>query len=66
MTPAQVLLRWSIQKGFVPLPKASSEKRMIENITIFEFELDADEMERLDSLEQNFVTAWDPSVTDPI
>lgn len=66
ISPAQVLLRWSIQRGFVPLPKASSEKRIAENIDLFGFELSEQEMQTLDGLEQNFVTAWDPSETDPV
>ena len=66
VSPAQVMLRWSIQKGFIPLPKASSEKRMQENLDIFGFELSEKEMATLDSLERYFVTGWDPSETDPV
>ncbi|OGH77085.1 MAG: hypothetical protein A3C10_02455 [Candidatus Magasanikbacteria bacterium RIFCSPHIGHO2_02_FULL_48_18] len=52
-TPAQILLRWGIQHGAVCLPKTTSKERMKENITIFDFSLVDDDMERLDSLNEN-------------
>jgi len=39
-TPAQVVLRWHLQLGSVPLPKASSAARQAENLAVFDFELD--------------------------
>ena len=66
ISAAQVLLRWSIQKGFVPLPKTVDSKRMAENIDVYDFELSEGQMQTLDSLEMNFVTAWDPSEDSPI
>lgn len=50
-TPAQVLLRWSLQHGFVPLPKSDKPERIKENTEIFDFELDAESMALLDSLD---------------
>lgn len=50
-TVAQVLLRWSIQHGFVPLPKASTEERMKENADIFDFELSEVDIEAMKALE---------------
>jgi len=49
-TAGQVILRWAYQLGAVPLPKASSDARQRENITIFDFELDAGAMEQIASL----------------
>ena len=66
ITTAQVLLRWSIQKGFVPLPKTTDSKRMAENIDVYDFQLSEGQMQTLDSLEMNFVTAWDPSEDAPV
>jgi diketogulonate reductase-like aldo/keto reductase len=60
-TPAQVLLRWGIQKGFVVLPKSTREVRIRENAALFDFALDADAMSRLDALEEGLVTGWDPA-----
>ena len=47
-TSAQVLLRWSVQKGFVALPKSAAPLRIAENIDILDFELTADEVGRID------------------
>jgi diketogulonate reductase-like aldo/keto reductase len=60
-TPAQVLLRWGIQHGFVELPKSTREARIAENAAIFDFELDAAAMQKLDGLEAGLTTGWDPA-----
>jgi diketogulonate reductase-like aldo/keto reductase len=60
-TPAQVLLRWGVQHGFVVLPKSVNPTRIAENGRIFDFTLDAASMSRLDALEENLVTGWDPA-----
>ena len=60
-TPAQILLRWSLQKGLVVVPKSTSPARIAENLAAFSFELDAPTMEALDALECGRRTAWDPS-----
>ena len=49
-TPAQVCLRWGLQKDLVPLPKSTRRCRMEENADVFDFELSAEEMERIDAL----------------
>ena len=59
-SPAQVLLRWGIQRGFVILPKSVQPSRIVENAALFDFELDAAAMRRLDALEEGLVTGWDP------
>jgi 2,5-diketo-D-gluconate reductase A len=46
----QVVLRWIIQQGCCVLPKSSSEKRMIENLSVFDFELSNDHMSKIDKL----------------
>jgi diketogulonate reductase-like aldo/keto reductase len=60
-TPAQVLLRWGVQKGFVVLPKSTHQARIAENAAIFDFELDAEAVQALDGLEENLVTGWNPA-----
>lgn len=44
-TPAQILIRWSYQNGFLPLPKSVNESRIIENFDIFSFELSKEDMD---------------------
>lgn len=48
-TPAQVVLRYLFQNGALPIPKSSNETRIKENIDIFNFELNSDEMSIMDS-----------------
>lgn len=49
-SPAQIMLRWAIQHGTVPIPKSSSPERMRENLDIFNFELSAEDIEAMDNL----------------
>ncbi|CAF3445003.1 unnamed protein product, partial [Fusarium graminearum] len=49
---AQVLIRYSLQKGWVPLPKSSRPDRISENFNVFDFVLDEDDMETLDDLDK--------------
>lgn len=60
-TIAQVLLRWSLQKGNVILPKSSKPARIAENARLFDFALDGRAMSELDALEEGLVTGWDPA-----
>lgn len=50
-TPAQVLLRWAVQRQVPVIPKSGHRERIIENAEIFGFELSAAEMARLDALD---------------
>ncbi len=49
-TPAQILVRWALQKGTVPLPKSSQRNHVRENAEVFDFELSAEDMAVLDGL----------------
>ncbi|KAH9468363.1 hypothetical protein Pst134EA_011986 [Puccinia striiformis f. sp. tritici] len=62
-TGAQVLIRWSLQHGFVPLPKSDKAERIQENFDVFSFELDEESMAQLDSLDQGDAGAisWNPT-----
>ncbi|KAM3082330.1 hypothetical protein ACMFMF_001995 [Clarireedia jacksonii] len=59
-TSAQILLRWSFQKGFVPLPKSVTPSRIKENADIYDFELTAQEMKDLETGEYS-PCCWDPT-----
>jgi diketogulonate reductase-like aldo/keto reductase len=59
-SPAQVLLRWGLQHGFIVLPKSTHAARIAENAAVFDFELSPQDMSRLDALEEGLVTGWDP------
>ncbi|KAH8816218.1 NADP-dependent oxidoreductase domain-containing protein [Xylogone sp. PMI_703] len=59
-TPAQILLRWSLQKGFVPLPKSVTPERIKENAGLFDFELSDEDMKSLETTEYAPV-CWDPT-----
>ncbi|OZC11234.1 oxidoreductase, aldo/keto reductase family protein [Onchocerca flexuosa] len=51
---AQVVLRWGIQRGFVVIPKSVTEKRIIENINIFDFKLNSEEMALIKGMDKNW------------
>lgn len=61
-SPAQVLIRWSLQKGLVPLPKSSSHSRIEENFKVFDFHLDEEDMAALDALDEGAdgAVTWNP------
>ena len=58
-TPAQVALRWSLQRGITPIPKASSKKRIAENLDVFDFELTSEEMRAINSLNRDQFVLFD-------
>ncbi|KAI1951801.1 hypothetical protein LOZ57_001213 [Ophidiomyces ophidiicola] len=59
-SPAQILIRWSLQKGLVPLPKSVTESRIKDNAAVFDFELSEEDMGTLETDEYQFV-CWDPT-----
>ena len=61
---AQVLIRWSLQHGFVTLPKSESESRIASNAGVFGWELGAEAMATLDALDEGLVTVWNPQDTE--
>lgn len=52
-TPAQIVLRWNIQRGVCVIPKTAKAERMRENIALFDFELSDNEMEAISALNKN-------------
>ncbi|VEU23295.1 DEKNAAC104417 [Brettanomyces naardenensis] len=59
VTPAQVLIRWSIEKGYIPIPKTKTESRLRSNFDVFSFKLTGDEMKRLDHPNVHDPSDWD-------
>ena len=57
---AQLVLRWHLQRGSIPLPKSSSPERMRANIDVFDFALDADEVAQISALDRNERTGPHP------
>ena len=47
---SQISLRWIVQHGVVPIPKSTTEERILDNISIFDFELNSDEMKTINEL----------------
>jgi 2,5-diketo-D-gluconate reductase A len=53
-TPAQIIIRWNLQNGVVPLIKASTGQHLEENLNVFNFELSDQDMQRLHSLNEQY------------
>lgn len=60
VTPAQVVIRWQLQLGNVVIPKSTSPERIRSNIDVFRFELDAEDLAAIATLESGERTGKDP------
>ena len=60
VTPAQVLLRWNVERGVVVIPKSVTPKRIAQNADVFGFGLNDDDMRRMESLDANVTTTPSP------
>lgn len=63
-TLAQVVLRWSLHHGFLPLPKSVTKERIISNIQVFDFELSPEDIKLIDGLEGSAGSAMNPDTTE--
>jgi len=61
-TPFQVYIRWSLQRGFVPLPKSATPSRIVANANVFDFELSEEQMMALNTLDKgkDGAVTWNP------
>ncbi|KAK7951020.1 aldo-keto reductase family 1 member E1 [Apiospora aurea] len=57
-TPAQLMVRWSLQHGHVPLPKSAQKERLIDNVKVGGFEISDEDVKRMDGLDEHLVTDW--------
>ncbi|KII91989.1 hypothetical protein PLICRDRAFT_456974 [Plicaturopsis crispa FD-325 SS-3] len=60
--PAQILIRWSLQKGFSPLLKSATPSRIVSNARVYDFELSPEDMSALDMLDKGAdgAVSWNP------
>lgn len=59
VSPALILIRWCLQKGYVCIPKSSNKSRIEENIRVFDLHLKKEDVQFLDSLNEGFRTCHD-------
>ena len=60
VTVAQLILRWDVESGIATIPKTTNKSRMAENFGIFDFEITAEDLQRIDALDQNARQYRDP------
>lgn len=65
-SPAQVALRWAVDRGIVPIPKSSNPGRIRQNREIFDFALTAEELERIEGLNYDRRFGPDPDTFDDL
>jgi diketogulonate reductase-like aldo/keto reductase len=63
-TPAQIVLRWHIQRGVSAIPKSIRPERIAENIDIFDFMLTAEDVAAIDAMDTGKRSGPDPEVVD--
>lgn len=61
---AQIILRWDLQNGVITIPKSTKKHRIQENADVFDFELSAEDMKRIDELNENVRVGPDPDNFD--
>jgi diketogulonate reductase-like aldo/keto reductase len=64
VSPAQVFLRWGVEKGYAVIPKSSKKKHTVDNASVMTWELNAEDHTELGELDEGLVTDWDPTDAD--
>lgn len=57
-SPAQLLVRWSLQHDMITLPKSARQERLVENADVQGFEISDSDIELMNGLDENLVTDW--------
>lgn len=63
-TLIQIVLRWHIQNGVIPIPRSTNKKRLLDNISVFDFNLTEEEMSKIDAININSRLRYDPDNCD--
>jgi diketogulonate reductase-like aldo/keto reductase len=63
-TPAQIVLRWDIQSDIITIPKSITPSRIEQNMNMFDFELSAEDIAKIDALNENRRLGPDPDNFD--
>lgn len=58
---SQILVRWCLQKGVLVIPKSSKKEHIKENADVFDFNISETDMNKLDNLNENYHSTWDPT-----
>jgi len=63
-TPGQIMIRWVLEHGIIVIPKSVHQERIVENANVFDFAIKPEDMEKLDSLNENFRCSptWNPEL----
>jgi diketogulonate reductase-like aldo/keto reductase len=59
-TAGQMLIRWSIEHNFIVLPKSATAERIKENAEVFDFSITKEDLDFMDSWDENFRVSWNP------
>ncbi|EEB08788.1 xylose and arabinose reductase [Schizosaccharomyces japonicus yFS275] len=60
---AQIMIRFLLQKGFIPLPKSTTPSRIKSNGEVFDFELTKEDMQTLQNLDEDYHSDWNPTIS---
>ncbi|GAA6064573.1 hypothetical protein JCM10212_006198 [Sporobolomyces blumeae] len=63
-TPAQVLIRYGLDRGFIVIPKSTRKQRIVDNANVFDFVLEPTDVERLSGLDEFLITDWEVSTVE--
>lgn len=57
-TPAQIMIKWSLQKDFICIPRSSKKERIIENFGVCDFRIASGDMQTLNKLDDHYISDW--------